>query len=258
MTQIFKNIRRFFPVWLYLTWTNISVYTRGSYLGVFWTLLFPLLQMFIFLAIFSSIFNNSSLQLFYAVAPSLFAWNFFVKTTTALCTCLDASAIKMTAVPNLLFPLARVFDDFPAFLVGFICIIGGRLVFTGVVPWIFIFHSFAFVFLFLLFIVGVGLALSSFQVFFRDTSYIWNLFCQTGIFVTPVFFPESFITESRYWHLLRWNPLFYFLKSFRDPLIFGELPAFGVTLTCVLLAFCCFGVGMTIFSRLNRYFINYL
>jgi len=252
------SVKYYFPVWYYLTVKNISNYTRGSFFGVFWSLLFPFFQMFVLLAMFSSIFGFSRVELFYSIAPAWFSWFFFLKTTNAMSASLDASSVKMTSVPNIVFPLSRVFDDITSFFVGFAFIACFSFYINSNFPFIFFINGFFYIVFFVFFVVGIGLALSALQVFLKDISYIWSLVCHTGMFVTPIFIPESFYVNSKFWFILKYNPLFYFFKYFKDPLYSNNFPEYQLLFLVFIVSIVSFTLGVLIFQKTNKRFIHYL
>ena len=237
---------------------SIFAYLRSSFLGILWTLLLPMVNGFILIAIYTSIFHFPLVEALFYIWPGFFIWNYFVSTTSTVCTSINAGKVKVSANPNILFPLSQVFNFFPPFIVSYIIIIIAKIVFHQEIPFVFILNLIPSFAAFLLFTVGNGLVLSVLYVFFRDINHIWGLICQIGFFLCPILLPESFLTNSRYWILLKWNPMFYLIKFIRDPILTGELPALNLWIICWLLALFFAASGVFIFQKMNKKFIHFL
>ena len=99
--------------------------------------------------------------------------------------------------------------------------------------------------------------LSTSMVFFRDTQFLWGVFSLMWMYATPIFYPESILTENFQW-VLRINPLYHFLKNTRLCILDGISPEPAVYVQCLLIALGMLLVGAVVFYREQNKFVLYL
>lgn len=231
---------------------------RRSILGIFWSILNPLLTMAVTAMVFSTLFRFDihNYPLYLLTGQILFAF-YSESTNFAMNSIIDNSClIKKIYIPKYLFPVSRVasscvnlFFTLPA-LVLIIFVTGQNLTFTMVV-------AFIPLLLFFVFCIGVGLILSTMAVYFRDMFHLYGVLLNLLNYATPIFYPEKIIPEQ-YIFLLKLNPLYYFFKAFRMPVYDGILPSIILLEHCVIIAGITFIIGCIIFKKHQNNFILYI
>lgn len=231
---------------------------RRSVLGIVWSMLNPLLMMVITAMVFSTLFrfNVENYVLYLLVGQVVFTF-FSEATNFAMGSILENSTlIKKVYVPKYLFPFSRVVSScvnllftIPAILI--------MMIYTGQIPNWHIISFFLPLMLMLIFCLGVGLILSAGVVYFRDMFHLYGVVLTGLSYATPIFYPEQIIPD-KYRFLLDYNPLYYFLHSFREVLYSGGLPSGENTLMCSLLAFFTLALGVYVFRRAQNHFILYI
>ena len=231
---------------------------RRSVLGVVWSMLNPLLMMIITAMVFSTLFrfNVENYVLYLLVGQVTFSF-YSEATNFAMGSILENSTlIKKVYVPKYLFPFSRVLSGcvnllftIPAILI--------MMIYTGQIPTWHIISFFVPLFLLLVFCLGVGLMLSASVVYFRDTFHLYGVILTALGYATPIFYPEQ-IVPNEFRFLLDFNPLYYFVKGFREVLYSGGLPTLDNTTLCALMAFMTLGAGVVIFRRVQNNFILYI
>jgi ABC-type polysaccharide/polyol phosphate export permease len=90
--------------------------------------------------------------------------------------------------------------------------------------------------------LSIGVALSTINVFFRDTNFVMGFIFNLLFYVTPVFYPKEYIPTNWQW-IVDFNPAIYLLNPFRSLIYFGDgtfwmasLKGFGVSLVLFLTA----------------------
>lgn len=58
--------------------------------------------------------------------------------------------------------------------------------------------------------------------------------------------------------IVKINPLYYFLKSFREAVYANQMPEGGLILICALIALSALIIGITVFKRKQNEFILYI
>jgi ABC-2 type transport system permease protein len=231
---------------------------RRSVLGVLWSMLNPLLMMIITVMVFSTLFRFDVENYVLYLLVGQVAFTFFSEATSfAMGSILENSAlIKKVYMPKYLFPFSRVMSScmnlvftLPAILV--------IMIYTGQIPtW----KTLAFIFpllLMLIFCLGIGLILSACVVYFRDMFHLYRVLISALNYATPIFYPESIIPPE-YRFLLDYNPLYYFIKGFREVIYSGGLPHMDTVGICFGLALASVLVGIIVFRKAQNKFILYL
>ena len=236
---------------------NIKIQYRHSVLGVFWTLLEPLLTTLVLVFVFSMVFNpryDPSMINFpiYLLCGRLL-YDFYSKSTKRAMRSItnSASVIKKVKVPKYIYPLANIISNFITFLISMLVLVGFIVFFVLLrseahpPPVININLLFVPIPLMILFILctGVGLIISTLAVFFKDIEYLYSVFCMTLFYATPIFWSaQSIGATSSQIFMLRINPLFSIIEMFRDSVLRGQsihLPhlwyALGFSLAMLLL-----------------------
>ena len=231
---------------------------KRSVLGMFWSLLNPLLTMFVQYFVFSTIFKSDIPNYPAYLLIGIVTFNFF---TEASCMALssivgNASLITKVYMPKYIYPLTRVMSSVVNLGISLIPLVLVSLV-TGVQ-----FKKSAILSLFffccvIIFSLGVGLLLSAAMVFFRDTQFLWGVLSMIWMYMTPIFYPESILPED-FRFILRVNPMYHFLKDIRLCILNGISPEPSVYVQCMLMALGALLIGALVFRKSQDRFVLYL
>lgn len=228
---------------------------RGSFLGVLWTILNPLMMMIVLTIVFSNVFRFEieNYPLYLLTGQVLF--NFFSEATSIamMSIIVNASLIKKIYVKKLLFPLSSVCFSLINTVFSIIAIFIIVLVTGGKFYMSYIMIPLLFCYLFL-FCLGIGFMLSAITVFFRDIMYLYSVFLTIMMYLTPIFYPENIIPEQ-YKNLVSLNPLIYYLKYFRKIILEGVFPDFNLNIICFLVGIISLIVGIFLFRRRENEFV---
>ena len=237
---------------------DIKIKYRRSVLGVLWSLLNPLLTMIVTAMIFSNLFRFDITNFpLYLLCGQIVITFYSESTSFAMSSIIgNGILIKKIRVPKWIFPLSRVVSS---------CV---NLLFT--LPALFLIMIFTtdsfpvasltfFIPLILMvfFCLGVGMVLATIAVYFRDTFHLYGVFLSMLGYATPVFYPESIVPDE-YLFLFHLNPLYYFLKAFRQPLYEGIFPDVNLILICAGLAIAAMILGFSFFRKYQNNFILYI
>ena len=77
------------------------------------------------------------------------------------------------------------------------------------------------------------------------------------MYLTPVFYPESILTEQISW-ILKVNPLYYFITFARTCVMDGISPEPRMYAQCFLFAFVTLLIGALVFRKSQDRFVLYL
>ena len=236
-----------------ITAREITQRYRGSYLGILWSFIIPLLMMAVYTFVFSVVFKarwrsdattESSMGEFaLTLFAGLTAFNVFAEVV-------NRAPALILGVPNyvkkVVFPLEilPVVATASAVINSFISaglVVIGSLLLLHKVPATLLLLPLAYLPLIFL-TLGMGWFLASLGVYIRDVAQIIGVGVQILFFISPVFYPISAVPAAIR-PILQLNPLTPILESFRQVLLWGEPLHWGAWLawTAGTFAFALFG-----------------
>lgn len=224
-----RNVYKFRYVTYSFVQTSLKFRYRRSYLGFFWTVLAPMLHYIIMGLVFTMLMGNKRPDYFayYFSGALFFALISGVLNRATIAFLVNEHFIKKIYVPKLTF----VFNAVGIELVNFF-LSGSSLIILGILTSYFklsgyMFLAFIPVILAALALTGISCILSVATVYFRDFINITPVVIQAAFFATPVIYDETMIPQKYVW-LIEWNPIYYYLKSFRLPLLSQTVPSWEV------------------------------
>ena len=243
----------------------VTVY-KQTVLGPLWYLIQPLFTSITF----TIIFNNLAGIYTGSVPPFLFnlagitVWNYFTACLTGTSNTFGANAGIFGKVyfPRIIVPISIVISNLLKFGIQFGIFIafylfyyfqGAAISLNGLV-----------VFFPLLIIVmgilglGLGMFISSLVTKYRDFSYLIGFGVQLLMYVSAVVYPMALVKEKmpEYVWLVQYNPLAYIIETTRYMLLnVGHISFWGLGYTFVATVVI-FLVGVLIFNRTEKSFID--
>lgn len=242
----------------YLVIRDIKKKYKRSALGILWSMLNPLLMMLITAMVFSQLFKFEIKNFPLYLLTGQIMLNFYSEATNnSMKAILDNSALlKKVYVPQYMFPVASAVSSCVNLILSLPAIVI-IMWYTGEYPSIEVLSFMIPLLGLLLFCMGIGLILSSLAVFFRDTMHLYGVVLTSLNYATPIFYPETIIPDS-YKFILILNPLYYYLKDFRQVLYMGSLPDVNNTIICYGIGIITLVIGCVIFKKTHNKFILYI
>lgn len=209
---------------------------QGSYLGVLWSFITPLLMLLIYTFVFSVIFKSRWLDATVDTPPSEFALILFagLAAFNLFAEVVNRAPMLILAVPNFVKKVVFPLEILPVVAIGSalvnsliavgLVLLGSVLLLGHISPTIFLFPL-AYVPLVLL-TLSLGWFLASLGVYVRDVGQGISLVVQMLFFLSPVLYPPTAVPEPIR-SLLLINPLTPVLTTFRQTLLWGEMPDWG-------------------------------
>ncbi|MCR5484120.1 MAG: ABC transporter permease [Clostridiales bacterium] len=235
MCGLIKNLYNYRYLFAEIVRKNIKLQYRNSVLGIFWTLLQPFLTTVVLVLVFSGIFGKSSkLVVNYPIylLCGRMLYEFFSQSTKRAMRSvrLSAGVIKKVYIPKYIYPISNVTSNFITFLISLIVLVAFIIFFkvtnnnpvhmTG-----YVFLAWVPILILFFLCVGIGLILSVLEVFFKDTEYLYDVFCMLIFYLTPVFYNvKQLHISSKIVRLgLMANPLYSIVSMFRSCVLYGEM-----------------------------------
>jgi len=247
-----EHCRSILGLSLSLAKVNFKLRNEGTYLGMLWYLLEPLLMFLLLLYIFSSRMNEIKHYPVYLLL-GLIMYNLFSSSTIHSARAIVDNAafiksIKMRYEPLVLSVVLQfIFTHLFEIAVLAIFMIYFKISLVGLIfyPVLLIFYG--------IFICGISFALAAIGVRINDITNVWRVLVSLMWFATPIFY---FIKEDSKQFLL--NPIAHFILAARDLVITGRIPPFWLIIDVVILSFVSLAVGMTIFNLSKNKFAEFV
>ena len=231
---------------------------KRTYLGMLWSIISPLLTLFVLTVVFKSFFGGKTEHYTIYVFCGNIIFSFFSDATGGGMGALlyNADVFSKLNVPKYLFLLSRIVSsliNFGLTLIVFLifCVLDGIAI------------NFSFLALgipiisLIIFNIGIGFILSAMYIFFRDIQYLWSVFTMLLMYLSAIFYTlDSFSPEAQ--RLFLFNPLFVYIKYFRIIVIDGSMPSVKFSLLAIGYAFLSFIIGALIYKRYNHKFLYYV
>ena len=225
---------------------------KGSFLGVLWSFINPLLTTFIYTIIFSVLLKSTQEHYVVFVIIGVLPWTWFTNTMSYTNTYLmNGGIIKKVYFPREILAISSVTSGLVNYLISCLIILL-FLLFSGIG------FNINILFLPIILIVqyilqlGILLITSSIDVYVRDFEYIINFFVQMLFYATPILYSSSMF--GRFVWLLKLNPLTTIINAYRDIFYYQTMPNFTSLLLVFIASIIILIIGTLIFKKLEKGF----
>lgn len=261
ITNIFRlgDLFKYKDLFRELVLKDIKMRHKQTILGVLWVLFQPLLSTIIFTFIFGVIIKVPSNGLPYPlfVFIGLNYWNLFSSGLTSASGSLSGneSLIKKVYFPRVIVPLASIATNFFDFLISTVFLLLLSLYYNIIPGLLTLVYLPILILMLLTTITGLGFFLSALNVRYRDVRQILPFFIQILIFLTPVFYPTTLVSNEKQW-LLAINPLTTVIEITRN--LFMNSYNLNVINLCIssVVAVIIYVSGISYFKKTERYFAD--
>lgn len=238
---------------------------RGSLLGLAWSFFNPLIMLAVYTIVFNTIFQAR--------------WNIGTESKTEFALVLFIGMIVHSVIAESLNVAPRLILGnvnyvkrvvFPLEILSWVMI--GSILFHALISlcawtlfyisvnhtihWTMVLLPVLFIPL-ILFAMGLSWFVSSIGVYFRDIGQITAVLTTILLFVSPVFYPASRLSEP-YRTLLYLNPLTYIIEQSRNVLMWGKLPDPSDIIILYVTSAICAWLGFIWFQKTRRGFADVL
>ena len=239
---------------------------RGSALGVFWSLVHPILMLVVYTFVFSVVFTSrwpgsaTDSKLYFAIVlfAGMIVFGIFAE-------CIQRAPTVVVNQPNfvkkVVFPLeimawttlgAALFHAGISLIVLTLLI----LLVKGGVPWTAVFLPLVLLPLLCL-TLGLTWFFSALGVYVRDVNQLLGVVVTALMFLSPLFYPSSALPAEFQW-LSAVNPIAFSIEQTREVLIFGGLPDWHSLAVYTVIAGATMWLGFAWFQKTRRGFADVL
>lgn len=236
----------------------------GSYFGVFWAFVQPVITMLLYWFVFQVGLrsgNVSDYPFILFLMSGLIPWFYFSEAWSgATNTLIEYSyLVKKVVFEVRLLPVVKTISSifvhvfFVAFLV-FVCI------FYGFTPDLYILQLIYYIICSCCLVLGLSYITSACTVFFRDTTQIINIILTVGVWLTPIMWNPIGKLPPVLLTVFQLNPMYYIVDGFRDTLLakrwFWDKPVW--TTYFWIFSIVVYMLGVSLFNRLKIHFSDVL
>jgi ABC-type polysaccharide/polyol phosphate export permease len=238
---------------------DFKIRYRNMSLGIFWSLLNPLVLMGVLTFIFTKIFPSAAAENFHvAVLSGLIVFSFFSLAWQAGTMSIfgNATLIKRVPMPRELLPISTVLANSLHFLIQIGLLIGLAL-WAGYevnVYWLWLPVIFG---LEVIFVCGLCLMTSALDVYFRDIRYVVESANTVLFWLVPIFYSFAMIPPE-YRAVYQYNPVAAVVLACRAIVMEGRMPPTALLIKLPLVSAAFLIAGFVVFQRLKRKFADYL
>ena len=254
-----KEIWRFRDLFYFLTWRDIKVKYKQTFVGVAWAIFQPFITMIIFSVFFGKIVEMPSDGIPYPifVYTGLLFWTLFNAGLSGASNSFVANQQIVTKIyfPRIILPVSIIITNLVDFFIASL-ILAGMMIYYQYTPSVVgLLLIPVLIIISVLSAVGIGLFLASINVKYRDIRYVLPFFMQLLIFMTPVIYPVSIVSDGYRW-LLGLNPMSGVIEAARAGILgTGAIDWSLLLVSVVSMIFYCF-IGFFYFKKVERYFAD--
>lgn len=237
---------------------DIKVKYRRSVLGILWSVLNPLLMMFVIATVFSRVFrfHVENFHVYYLTGSVIYNFISEATSTSMMSVFSSAPLIKKVYIPKYIFPLEKCLFSFVNLLFSLVAVVIVMLV-SGI-KFTFVALLFPIPILYaLIFSTGMSLLLSALTVFFRDIVHIYGVFLTAWMYATPIIYPMEAVSEKIQF-IMQFNPMYYYVQYFRDVVFYGTVPGIRFNLISITFSLGMLIIGILVFKNKQDKFVLYM
>ena len=233
MTTIRDEMWKFKGILFNFAISDLKIRYRNSILGIFWSLIEPLLMLGVLFFVFSTMFKFEIENFPIYLLLGIICYNFFKNGTTFALNSLTNRSSLMTQI---YFPrsIPGISSGVTAaiMLILELVVLGIFMVVLEFTPPITILILPLILALEFLLILGISLPLSVLNVKFKDTEFIWMVVVHAGFFLTPIFYQFDMLPDNIQ-SILQFSPVVQIVTMAHHVVLYGVLPSINSILYAV-------------------------
>ncbi len=227
---------------------------KGSFLGILWSFVNPLLQVLVYAIVFPYIMRVKTDNYLIYLVIGIIPWTFFTTVINQgmITVRMNAGIIKKVYFPREILPISVALSGLINFLISCIiillfCIFGK----VGISPHLVLLPVIAIAQFFLT--LGIIFALSAINIYIKDTEYLVTFFLNMLFYATPILYQKTLFPKSIRW-VLELNPMSSIIEAYRDIFLYHQFPTTSGLCYLIIISFAIFIIGLSIFRKLEKGF----
>ncbi|MXS83179.1 ABC transporter permease [Nitrosomonas oligotropha] len=266
----FLTLRQHYPLILQMAKREVISRYRGSFLGLLWTFINPILMLSIYTFVFSVVFkirldshngpaiHDDEFAFALLLFTGLILFNLFSECLARAPGLILANInyVKKIIFPLEILPLISLCSALFHAGISFLVLFSFLLITSHPIEWTIIFLPVILLPLVLL-TLGLSWILASIGVFVRDIGQFIGLVLTMLLFLSPIFYPASALPESVRDYLFL-NPLTLIIEQARAVILYGQLPDWSSLILYYLFALLIAWTGLLWFNKTRKGFADVL
>ena len=227
---------------------------KGSFLGILWSFVNPLLQVAVYAIVFPYIMRIQTENYLIYLIVGIIPWTFFTTVINQgmITIRMNAGIIKKVYFPREILPISVALSGLINFLISCIIIVLFCL-FGGVgITWHIVLLPFIAIIQFVL-TLGIVFALSAINIYIKDTEYIIAFILNMLFYATPILYEAVLFPEKIRW-ILYLNPMTQVVLAYRDIFLYHQVPELSGIIYLIIVTIIIFVLGLFIFRKLEKGF----
>lgn len=227
---------------------------KGSFLGVLWSFINPLLQVFVYSIVFSYVMRTQIDHYLVYVVCGIIPWNFFTTVVNQGMVTVRAngSVIKKVYFPREILPISVVASGLVNFAISCVIIIVFSLIEGLGLSWMILLAP-VIALLQTFFSLGLVLICSAINVYIKDLEYIVQFILNMAFYATPILYDISIFPTSLRW-VLNLNPLAHMVSAYRNIFMYHNMIPMSSLIYMVVVSVVLMIIGFKVFDKLQRGF----
>lgn len=235
----------------------------GSFLGVIWMFVQPIVTVLIYFFIFQLGFRSqpvADVPYVLWLIPGIVPWFFFSEAWGGATNCLYEyqHLVKKMLFKVSILPVIKITASFFVHLI-FIWIMLAVYLLFGESPSLWWLQMFYYSFCAAFLALGLSYITASANAFFKDMGQLVQVILQIGMWAAPIMWSETMMPE-KFRFIVKLNPFYYIVEGYRDCFIrhvgFWQHPERTLYFWCVVIFL--FLMGVMLFKKLKPHFADVL
>lgn len=232
---------------------------KGSFLGILWSFVNPLLMTLVYAIVFPFILKDTGDNYVTFLVIGILPWTFFTTVISqgTYCILANAGIIKKVYFPREVLPISIATSGLINFLISclimFIFLIASGIGFSINILWLPLIIITQYILsLAIIFIT------SAINVYIRDAEYIIAFIINMLFYATPILYQAELFQDSVISWIIKLNPLATIITCYRDVLFYQSLPHIKSLLVVLGFSILMLIIGYKIFKKLEKGFAEEL
>ena len=253
--------------------TDFKLRYQGSFLGIAWSVLKPLMLFCVMYVVFVKFlkFTDGTPTFPLVLLLGISLWNFFAEATNMGLTAIvgRGDILRKIHFPNYIIVVSATVGALISLAIN-MCVVLVFCIFNQVhSTWNVLWLPLNFIEFYAL-ALGTALLLAALNVYFRDMQHIWEVLMQVFFYATPIIYPLSLVTEKTnnpiFAKIMLLSPPAQIIQDIRHnfiapdttPTVWKEISNWGIRLIPVALTFFILWLGIHIFRKYSQKFAEVL
>lgn len=259
--QVFKDLYEYRELLKTNVKKDIRGKYKGSFLGILWSFLNPLLQVIVYAIVFPYLMRGATIENYVVyLVTGIIPWTFFSTVVGVGTTVIKSNQgiIKKVYFPREILIISQVISGLVNFFISCIIILLFCLGF-GVGISIHILFIPVIAIIQAILSLGILFITSSINVYIQDLEYIVSFLLNMAFYGTPIIYEISqFASAGTLLKFIELNPMTPIINAYRDVFLYHQWPNPSGLIYVAILGLIILVVGYLIFRKLEKGFAEQL